>query len=563
MSTLISNTIKPTSGDTVTFTDNVSIGGTLTYEDVTNVDSVGIVTARTGIKVAAGQSISPVSGTIAYYGDGSNLTGIEPGVENFVASGTIDNGATVVIKDDGTVGIVTLTTSNTPSVGDPTVFESDRADYISAIYDSDNNKVIIAYKDYDNSQYGAAVVGTVSGTSISFGDPVVFEEDTVGFVAATYDTTNDKVVIAYQKQSGSWHGYAVVGTVSGTGPSATISFGTPVVFGSSSSASYFAATFDPDEGKVVIAFQHSDSGANAGKAIVGTVSGTGPSATITFGTEVQFEAGATFSISAVYEPDNNKVVIAYQDSSVPDGKAVVGTVSGTGPSATISFGTPVVFKSTNSYAISATYVGSSKIGVAYFNQGGSGDGEVIVGTVTGTGITFGTGVQLNAGSTGEISATYDSANDKVVIAYHDYPSFYGTLSVGTVNEDTVSIGTTMVYESSSISYNSVTYDSANEKVAIAYRASPSPYPGTAVVYSATTQTTNLTAENYIGISGEAISNGATGKINITGGINSGQTGLTTAKKYYVGQTGILTTTADTPSVVAGTSISDTEILVWS
>ena len=31
------------------FSGNVSIGGTLTYEDVTNIDSVGIVTAREGI----------------------------------------------------------------------------------------------------------------------------------------------------------------------------------------------------------------------------------------------------------------------------------------------------------------------------------------------------------------------------------------------------------------------------------------------------------------------------------------------------------------------------------
>jgi len=36
------------------FTGNVSVGGTLTYEDVTNIDSVGIVTARTGVKVLAG-----------------------------------------------------------------------------------------------------------------------------------------------------------------------------------------------------------------------------------------------------------------------------------------------------------------------------------------------------------------------------------------------------------------------------------------------------------------------------------------------------------------------------
>ena len=35
---------------------NISIGGTLTYEDVTNVDSVGLITARTGINVVAGNT---------------------------------------------------------------------------------------------------------------------------------------------------------------------------------------------------------------------------------------------------------------------------------------------------------------------------------------------------------------------------------------------------------------------------------------------------------------------------------------------------------------------------
>ena len=42
------------SAATGTFTGNVSVGGTLTYEDVTNIDAVGIVTARTGVKVTAG-----------------------------------------------------------------------------------------------------------------------------------------------------------------------------------------------------------------------------------------------------------------------------------------------------------------------------------------------------------------------------------------------------------------------------------------------------------------------------------------------------------------------------
>ncbi len=38
-----------------TFTGDVSIGGTLTYEDVTNIDSLGIVTARAGVNVSGGQ----------------------------------------------------------------------------------------------------------------------------------------------------------------------------------------------------------------------------------------------------------------------------------------------------------------------------------------------------------------------------------------------------------------------------------------------------------------------------------------------------------------------------
>ena len=45
---------------------------------------------------------------------------------------------------------------------------------IASAFDSANNKVVIVYQDNGNSAYGTAIVGTVSGTSISFGSPVVF-----------------------------------------------------------------------------------------------------------------------------------------------------------------------------------------------------------------------------------------------------------------------------------------------------------------------------------------------------------------------------------------------------
>ena len=70
-----------------TFSGNVSIGGTLTYEDVTNVDSVGLITARNGIKVGTGVTIesngqATYTGIVTateFYGGGGNLTGINAG----------------------------------------------------------------------------------------------------------------------------------------------------------------------------------------------------------------------------------------------------------------------------------------------------------------------------------------------------------------------------------------------------------------------------------------------------------------------------------------------------
>ena len=65
--------------DTLTIGGPVSIAGTLTYEDVTNVDSIGVVTARDGIKVGSGITLSK-DGDIFFTGimtgNGSGLTGV-------------------------------------------------------------------------------------------------------------------------------------------------------------------------------------------------------------------------------------------------------------------------------------------------------------------------------------------------------------------------------------------------------------------------------------------------------------------------------------------------------
>ena len=480
--------------------------------------------------------------------DGSAWNAIQgSGTFEAVASGAIPNGATVVINTDGTVGIVTLVPSNTPTFGSAVVFESAQSDYVSAVYDSTNNKVVVAYTDAGNSNHGTAIVGTVSGTSISFGTPVVFESNASYLISATFDSTNGKVVICYRHGS-TYYGTAIVGTVSGT----SISFGSAAVFESANTNS-ISATFDSSNNKVVIAYR--DAGNSSyGTAIVGTVSGT----SISFGSAVVFESANSAYISAVFDSSNNKVVIAYQDDGNSNyGTAIVGTVSGT----SISFGTPVVFESADSRLISAIYDSSNnKVVIAYKDTGNSSYGTAIVGTVSGTSISFGTPVVFHSSSFDHVAATFDSKNGRVVIAYQDGGnSSYGTAIVGAVSGTSISFGSAVVFESADTIYSAATFDSTNNKVVIGYRDRGNSEYGTAIV--ATTSGTNLTTENFIGFSDAAYSNGQTGRVQIVSSVDDAQTGLTTGAKHYVQNDGSLSTSAGNPSVFAGTAISATKIQV--
>ena len=68
-----SPTFTSLNATTGTFSGNVSIGGTLTYEDVTNIDSVGIVTARQGIKVTTG-GVDVTAGGVSVTAGGIDVT---------------------------------------------------------------------------------------------------------------------------------------------------------------------------------------------------------------------------------------------------------------------------------------------------------------------------------------------------------------------------------------------------------------------------------------------------------------------------------------------------------
>ena len=72
----INNEIK--SQTKIDFPGSIGIAGSVTYEDVANVDSIGVITARSGIDVTGG-NINVSSGSVtatSFSGDGANLTGV-------------------------------------------------------------------------------------------------------------------------------------------------------------------------------------------------------------------------------------------------------------------------------------------------------------------------------------------------------------------------------------------------------------------------------------------------------------------------------------------------------
>jgi hypothetical protein len=466
------------------------------------------------------------------------------GTTEAVASGALSDGSAVVVNSDGTVSVVATAG---PSAGTAVVFESASTNDISATYDSNAQKVVISYQDAGNSNYGTAIVGTVSGTSISFGTAVVFRSATSSQMSATYDSNAQKVVIAYRDGGNSGHGTAIVGTVSGT----SISFGTAVVF---ESASTFTpgAVYDSNAQKIVIVYRDIDN-SDYGTAIVGTVSGT----SISFGTAVVFESAESNHMSPIYDSNAQKVVIAYRDDGNSFyGTAIVGTVSGT----SISFGTAVVFESAFVDHISATYDSNAQKVVVAYRDASPFYGTAIVGTVSSTSISFGTAVVFESARSDEISATYDSNAQKVVIAYQDFGnSEFGTAIVGTVSGTSISFGSAVVFESASSFFISATYDSNAQKVVISYQDAGNSNHGTSAVFQI--ESINLTAENFIGFSNAAYANAATATIQIAGAVDDAQTGLTAGQSYFVQTDGTLSETPDDPSVFAGTAISATKIVV--
>ena len=110
----------------ITTPGDVGIGGTLTYEDVANVDSIGIITARAGIDVTGGTITGDGSGLTGISGFSTALGNTQGTLENLIfkttESFTVAAGTSVRIESDNMSGNTAFTRLNRINVSTGATF---------------------------------------------------------------------------------------------------------------------------------------------------------------------------------------------------------------------------------------------------------------------------------------------------------------------------------------------------------------------------------------------------------------------------------------------------------
>ena len=210
-------------------------------------------------------------------------------------------------------------------------------------FDSDNNNSFAVYKNNSNSGYGEMQVANAGFASITMYNEVVFHSASIDYCSTTFGI-NGAAVVVFIDANNSNKGKARVASMTNQP-----SFGNVALFSDAQTEFCTVVFAGSPHYKYVVIYQTSSD--NNLKARVGSVSGTG----ISFGTEVTIDTNyiTGFSMSASWNPDDKVVVISWEDrqSSPNAGMAVLGTISGTD----ITFSGLAAFESGNVNYTSQVY----------------------------------------------------------------------------------------------------------------------------------------------------------------------------------------------------------------
>jgi len=553
------------SSGVATFTSDVSIGGTLTYEDVKNIDSVGLITARTGVRISgggidivgdiglgAGAQTGTSGQVLTSGGSGANATwsSIEAApTASGVANGSIGVGTAVAVQSDGKFVAVTGTNSfhgtATEITSDPTVKNH-------VVYAPDIDKFVTSYVEYSTDKT-RVIVGTPSadGKTVNWDTGNATNPNPTGnrvcpYSDICYDTANNKVVCVFRDEGSRMD--SVVGTISGT----TISWGTPVNFDSAGSNSGSAVAFDSSTGKVVTVWRQDGT---TYEIRVGTVSGT----SITWGTVATSTTNDT-AITPTIAAANGHFVIAGRDNyhvgsytgttiTMAGGAGGEGTIPFTNGNTSTDHTVITVDPATNVYLMGGPRNSTDNYP------------EVFAATRSGTTLTFGAGKLLNQNASTNLAVCPAGQQNKFFISW-GFEATASKSAIITVSNNEISMTDPYTYLPSSQQHNGsagCVFNPDTGAVMVVFSNYGDNRDGW--YYSEGIRNSTGTRGGFVGFSNAAYTNGQTAKVSIAGAVSTNQSGLTAAQPYYLKGDGTIVTIPASGDFFVGNALSATNLLL--
>jgi len=493
----------------------------------------------------------------------SNLSELLPSgggqnVVEFTADGSISSGAAVALTSAGKAKAISSAANPATvpdgSVTDVTTSMNGGGTAAKIEFDPHNSNKVIA-TSIDGSGYQRLTVGTYSGNTVTWGTPVVLLSDYIGQCSPfTFDPVNENEIVIVLKETG--NDYRLVpATISGT----SITLGNKLQFEASQTIKVAAGmiAMDPSSStrQGVIVFVKSN---NDLCDMAFTVSGTGASASITKGsvTTVDTNASQEDYTSVVFNSSGTFIAGGRGDSSVYV-FAYAGTLSGT----TITRGSQTQLAS-DYYAPSSIAVDPAdptKIILAYYISSTS--SKIAVGTLSGTGnrtITWATPQDLTTSKQYlNVCIAFNPAktDGTFVIAFTNDTDTNVEAILASYSGTTITLGSATQLDSLNNNEVWCDFDHTSGLFAVIYKNTDTNQKISVIQGS----DTSSNVADFIGLASAAISDTATGNINVKGGINEAQSSLTIGSDYYVQADGTVSTTSTSPAVKIGKAITATTI----
>ncbi len=390
-------------------------------------------------------------GTLSFAAQGSNMFPAahqSVGTSTWQGTSAVDpnnaNKFVVVYRDmsDGNKGklrIGTIQSNNTIVWGTESTFNNDITNdpAVAWDYNSGTSYIAIVFSEQNNSHQSSAIIGTVSGTSISgYGTKKQIANASPnhqnGYNYVAFDpNTNGKFVISEDQ-------HLSVCTHNGS----TITQGTIVLRGSvSTTYTEGPVIWDPNDASKFITAYKDHNASQALKARVGQVSGT----TITLQAEATITTNSTGFIGLDADPNNaNKYIVSYDNNTASQVSAQVLTVAGSAGSWTISGGTASAVATGNDEATNVFFTNlANKFIVTWQDISAGRHAYAREGTISGTNIaSWETAVAANAADSRFAEArhtSFDKLANKFVIFYQNQGTSTGVVKVGVLSSTSITI----------------------------------------------------------------------------------------------------------------------------